>query len=69
MSKSLGNIILPSDIIKKYGADILRMWVASFNFTEDLKISFESLNRLSDSYRKIKYIKIYFGKYERLGSE
>ena len=54
MSKSLGNIILPSDIIKKYGADILRMWVASSNFTEDLKISFESLNRLSDSYRKIR---------------
>ncbi len=54
MSKSLGNVILPSEIIKKYGADILRIWVASSNYNEDLKISFESLDRLSDSYRKIR---------------
>ena len=42
------------EIIKKYGADILRIWVASSNYNEDLKISFESLDRLSDSYRKIR---------------
>ena len=54
MSKSLGNVILPSEIINKYGADILRLWVASSNFNEDLKISFENLERLSDSYRKIR---------------
>ena len=54
MSKSLGNVILPSEIINKYGADILRLWVASSNFNEDLKISFENLERLSESYRKIR---------------
>ena len=37
MSKSLGNIISPSDVIKKYGADILRIWVANSNFNEDIK--------------------------------
>ncbi len=54
MSKSLGNIISPKEVIDKYGADILRIWVASSNFTEDVRISFENLNRLSESYRKIR---------------
>ena len=54
MSKSLGNIISPSDIIKKYGADVLRLWVATSNFNEDLKISYESLERQAESYRKIR---------------
>ena len=40
MSKSLGNVISPKDIISKYGADILRIWVASSNFNEDIKIGF-----------------------------
>ena len=38
MSKSLGNVIAPEDILKKYGADILRIWVASSNYEEDLRI-------------------------------
>ena len=38
MSKSLGNVIAPEDILKKYGADILRIWVASSNYAEDLRI-------------------------------
>ena len=54
MSKSLGNVISPEDIIKKYGADILRLWVASSNYNEDLKISYESLDRQSENYRKIR---------------
>ena len=37
MSKSTGNVIAPQDILKKYGADILRIWVASSNYAEDLK--------------------------------
>ena len=54
MSKSLGNVISPKDIINKYGADILRIWVASSNFNEDIKISFENIKRQSESYRKIR---------------
>ena len=54
MSKSLGNIISPKEVIDKYGADILRIWVANSNFTEDVRISFENLDRHSESYRKIR---------------
>ena len=54
MSKSLGNVISPQDVITKYGADILRLWVTSCNYKEDLKISFESLKRQSENYRKIR---------------
>ena len=54
MSKSLGNVISPSDIINKYGADILRIWVANSNTNEDVKISFENLARQSENYRKIR---------------
>ena len=54
MSKSLGNVILPSDVINKYGADILRIWVANSNFNEDIKISYQSLDRQAESYRKIR---------------
>ncbi|MDC3091056.1 isoleucine--tRNA ligase [Rickettsiales bacterium] len=54
MSKSLGNVISPDDVIKKYGADILRLWVATSNYNEDLKISYESLNRQTEIYRKIR---------------
>ena len=54
MSKSLGNVISPSDVIKKYGADILRIWVANSNFNEDIKISYQSLERQAESYRKIR---------------
>ncbi len=54
MSKSMGNVISPNDVIDKYGADILRLWVATSNYNEDLRISFESLNRQTETYRKIR---------------
>ena len=54
MSKSLGNVISPFDIIKDYGADILRLWVASSDYNEDIRISPEILTRLSEAYRKIR---------------
>tara|TARA_Y100001970_G_scaffold288792_1_gene417066 strand:+ start:2913 stop:5630 length:2718 start_codon:yes stop_codon:yes gene_type:complete len=54
MSKSLGNVIAPEDILKKYGADILRIWVASSNYAEDLRIDYSILDQHSDSYRKIR---------------
>ena len=54
MSKSLGNVISPEDVIKKYGADILRIWVANSNFNEDIKISYQNLDRQAESYRKIR---------------
>ena len=54
MSKSLGNVIAPEDILKKYGADILRIWVASSNYAEDLRIDYNILDQHSESYRKIR---------------
>jgi len=54
MSKSLGNVTSPHDIIKDYGADILRLWVASSDYNEDIRISKEMLARLSEAYRKIR---------------
>jgi isoleucyl-tRNA synthetase len=54
MSKSIGNVIAPEDILKKYGADILRIWVASSNYAEDLRIDYSILDQHADSYRKIR---------------
>ena len=54
MSKSLGNVIAPEDILKKYGADILRIWVSSANYAEDLRIDYSILDQHSESYRKIR---------------
>ena len=54
MHKSLGNVISPLEIIEKYGADILRLWVASSDYTQDVRIGNEILERLVDSYRKIR---------------
>lgn len=54
MSKSLGNVISPLEIMKSYGADILRLWVASSDYSEDIRISKEILERVADSYRKIR---------------
>jgi len=54
MSKSLGNVIAPDDILKKYGADILRIWVAASNYAEDLRIDYSILDQHSESYRKIR---------------
>lgn len=54
MSKSLGNGIMPDEIIKQYGADILRLWVASSDYHSDIRISNEILKQLSDAYKKIR---------------
>ncbi|RKY42946.1 MAG: isoleucine--tRNA ligase [Candidatus Makaraimicrobium thalassicum] len=54
MSKSTGNVISPQDIMRKYGADILRLWVASSDYRVDIKVSPEILERLADGYRKIR---------------
>ena len=54
MSKSEGNVISPQDVIKDYGSDILRLWVASSDYHGDVRISNEILSRLSEAYRKIR---------------
>ncbi len=54
MSKSMGNVISPLNIIKNSGADILRLWVASSSYNEDIRISKEILDRMIDAYRKIR---------------
>ena len=54
MSKSLGNVIKPQEIIDTYGAEILRLWVASSSYNEDVRISKEIVDRLVDAYRKIR---------------
>ncbi len=54
MSKSAGNVIAPQKIIDQYGAEILRLWVASENYREDIRISHEILKRLTEAYRKIR---------------
>jgi len=54
MSKSLGNTIIPDDIVKQYGADILRLWVASSDYHADIRVSNDILKQLSEIYRKIR---------------
>ncbi|PLY00554.1 MAG: isoleucine--tRNA ligase [Desulfuromonas sp.] len=54
MSKSLGNVIAPEEIIKKFGAEILRMWVAATDYRDDIRLGQETLQRLSDAYRRIR---------------
>ena len=54
MSKSKGNGVMPLDVIKKYGADILRLWVISADFKTDMKMSDDALKQLSEGYRKIR---------------
>ncbi len=54
MSKSRGNVILPEKIIKRFGAEILRLWVAAEDYRGDIRISFEILERLTEAYRKIR---------------
>jgi isoleucyl-tRNA synthetase len=54
MSKSLGNVINPDEIITKYGADILRLWVSAEDYRDDIRISPEILERLSEAYRRIR---------------
>jgi isoleucyl-tRNA synthetase len=54
MSKSLGDTTAPQDIIKQYGADILRLWVAQSDYSDDLRIGKEIINTTVDSYRKLR---------------
>jgi isoleucyl-tRNA synthetase len=54
MSKSLGNIIEPGKIVKQYGADIIRLWVASVDYQSDVRVSDEILKQVSEGYRKIR---------------
>ncbi|MCL2037005.1 MAG: isoleucine--tRNA ligase [Oscillospiraceae bacterium] len=54
MSKSKGNVILPEEVINKYGADVLRLWVASLDYHSDIRVSHEMLAQLSEVYRKIR---------------
>jgi isoleucyl-tRNA synthetase len=54
MSKSLGNTVAPQDVIKQYGADILRLWVAASDYADDLRIGKEIINTTVDSYRKLR---------------
>jgi isoleucyl-tRNA synthetase len=54
MSKSMGNVISPEEILKNYGADILRVWVASSDYAEDLRIDKSILTQHSESYRKVR---------------
>ena len=54
MSKSLGNVISPEEIIKQHGAEILRLWVAAEDYRDDIRISQEILKRLVDAYRRIR---------------
>ena len=54
MSKSVGNVIPPEKVIKRFGAEILRLWVSAEDYQDDIKISDEILQRLTEAYRKIR---------------
>jgi isoleucyl-tRNA synthetase len=54
MHKSLGNVTAPSEIVEEFGADILRLWIASVNWSIDVKYGREIMQRLVDAYRKIR---------------
>jgi isoleucyl-tRNA synthetase len=54
MSKSLGNVIAPQEVIGKYGAEVLRLWVAAEDYRDDIRLSEEILTRLAEGYRRIR---------------
>jgi isoleucyl-tRNA synthetase len=54
MSKSLGNVIDPEEIIRKFGADVLRLWVVSSDFTKEVKVSIAILEKVQENYQKIR---------------
>jgi len=54
MSKSVGNYLTQEELLPRFGADVLRLWVAAEDYTEDIRLSDEILNRLSDAYRRIR---------------
>jgi isoleucyl-tRNA synthetase len=54
MSKSVGNTVAPEVLLPKYGAEVLRLWAASEDYTEDIRLSVEIMDRLADAYRRIR---------------
>jgi len=60
MSKSAGNVVAPEKVINEYGADILRLWVVTEDYTEDIKIGFNLIKRIAEDYRKIRNTFRYF---------
>ena len=54
MSKSLGNVVLPTEICEKWGADLLRLWVASQEYTADVRMTDSVMTQLSEAYRKMR---------------
>lgn len=54
MSKSVGNTVAPEDVIKAYGADILRLWSASVDYRDDVRISQNIIKQMSEAYRRIR---------------
>ena len=60
MSKSIGNVVSPQKVINELGADVLRLWIASADFSAEMAVSDEILNRAGDSYRRIRNTARYF---------
>jgi isoleucyl-tRNA synthetase len=60
MSKSAGNVVTPQDVMKEFGADVLRLWVTSCDYQFDVRLSNEILKQLVDTYRKIRNTFRYF---------
>src|ERR1700740_908420 len=54
MSKSLGNVIEPEEVIKRHGAELLRLWVAAEDYRDDVRVSQEILGQLVEAYRRIR---------------
>ncbi|MBU1864357.1 MAG: isoleucine--tRNA ligase [Candidatus Omnitrophica bacterium] len=54
MSKSAGNVVVPRDVMKTYGADILRLWVSSCDISQDVRVSDDILKQMADAYRKMR---------------
>ncbi len=54
MSKSLGNVVAPDDVIRRFGAEVLRLWAASEDYTEDIRLSDEILGQLAEAYRRVR---------------
>ncbi|MFZ3064751.1 MAG: isoleucine--tRNA ligase [Nitrospirota bacterium] len=54
MSKSAGNVVAPQEVIKQYGAEILRLWVSAEDYKDDIRISKEILTRIAEAYRRIR---------------
>ena len=63
MSKSLGNVVSPQKLINELGADVLRLWVASADFSAEMTVSDDIINRAADSYRRIRNTALFLVKY------